>query len=87
LPYLRGVLVRRRGRENFVTIRLDEVLQLLPDTGLTVRRLDQWEDGSCWTCVLEDGAGCDNMAQGDTALEAITLALRRAGFNVEDVDG
>lgn len=60
---------------------LDELLELLPSVGLTVRRLDQWDDH--WTCVLEDGGACDNMARGKTAAEAVTESLRKAGVQID----
>lgn len=71
-----------------MTLRLDEILVLLPDVGLSVRRLDQWPiwEGSPahWSCVLDDGAGCDNMAHGATAVEAVTASLALAGVVVDD---
>lgn len=69
-------------------IRLDEILEALPEVGLAVRRLDQWppSDGgdAWWTCVLEDGTGCNNMHRGATPLEAVTGSLAKAGITLED---
>lgn len=63
---------------------LEELFAALPDVGLSVRRLDQWEDGTSWTCVLEDGGGCSNMVCAPTALEAVVGSLRKAGVDVSD---
>lgn len=71
-----------------MTIRLDEVLELLPDTGLTVRRFDQWPswDGGAgeWVCILETPERTFGGRHFATPLAAITAALAEAGFNLED---
>lgn len=62
---------------------LDEVLGMLPETGLTVYRLDQWPRTGAWTCVLDDGGGCDNEVTAATPLEALLGSLNKAGFGVD----
>lgn len=61
---------------------LDELLELLPSVELSVRRLDQYE--GVWCCVLDNGGACDNAAVGNTAAEALTTSLRRAGVQIDE---
>jgi hypothetical protein len=64
---------------------VDEILTALAGIGFLVWRLDQGNDES-WSTVLED-TQADPLAHyrgnGATALEALLVALGRAGIKVE----
>lgn len=72
-------------------MRLDEILEALPDVGFSVWRLDEAVlelcKERCWHCVLEDTESLPLMhyaGDGATALAAIAAALLKAGVDVTD---
>lgn len=66
-------------------MRLDEIIDLLPEAGLSLQYLGQHICGT-WCCLLSDGnlhhASIDG--DGNTPAECMADALGKAGFNVED---
>jgi hypothetical protein len=67
-------------------MRLDELIDLLPEARLTLWRFDQGSTG--WHVVLEGENDRHELTHpsgdGDTPLVAFIAAYRAAGFNVED---
>ena len=69
-----------------MALRLDEVLALLPQAGLSVWRFDQSRDGR-WHVTLEQeiaGVLHHPSADGSTPLGAMVDAFAKAGFVIED---
>lgn len=71
------------------TSPVDELLAALPEVGLSLIYLGEHTGADVWGCMIgprddpqHRGGHWDG--QGETPSDAIAVALRRAGVNVED---
>lgn len=71
-------------------MRVDEILDALPGVGLRLSLMQEKAgapEARWYACVAEEKFGPDSIrwdGWGPTPLEALTMALRRAGVDVSD---
>lgn len=68
-----------------MALKVDDILDLLPEAGLTLWRFDQSPFG--WHVCLEGEVAGELQhysGDGDTPIAAIAMAFRKAGFVLED---
>jgi len=68
-------------------VRLDEILDALPEVGLQLISLGQHAGADAWGAQIREKAlACPNIfdGQGSTPLEAVAQALHAAGVELSD---
>lgn len=69
-------------------MRLDEILAAMPDVGLALNCLQEKVNSGDWyACIRETGGEPPATlfdGWGDSALDAMVMAVRRAGIDVTD---
>lgn len=64
-------------------MRLDELIDALPDVGLRLNNLFQLDDGR-WQANVRESDTCAPFGRGATPVEALTAAIGVLGIKIED---